>query len=161
MQKKSREKILLKIIYSSVCIVYAAGLIYVFFFARRRWSPSSRRSVHFFPFREKAEYLQTCYLHTRPENLEFYKDLIGNVVIFIPFPFLLCYLLGIKSYRKLLFISACTSFCVEAIQYLLNIGVADIDDLLLNTIGASIGLLLLYVASSKNNSSMVLNHIGT
>lgn len=158
MQKKSLEKIFLKIVYSSLCTVYAAGLIYVFFFARRRWSPSSKRSIHLFPFREKAEYLQTCYVHTRLENLEFYKDLIGNVVIFIPFPFLIWYLLKIKSYRKLLLISACTSFCVESIQYLFNIGVADIDDLLLNTIGASIGLLLLlYLDSSTKSPSLTVN----
>jgi glycopeptide antibiotics resistance protein len=150
MQKKSLEKIVLKIVYSSLCIVYTAGLVYIFFFARRRWVPFSKRTIHLVPFRDKTEYLQACTIHTRPENVEFYKDLIGNILIFIPFPFLLCYLLAIRSNRKLLLISTITSFCVEAIQYILNIGVADIDDLLLNTLGALIGVLLLHMISLKN-----------
>lgn len=142
-----------KIIFSGLGICYAVFLVYIFFFARRRWGPSSKRSFHLIPFRDKTTYLQGYGNHTGPENLEFYKDLVGNILLFIPLPFFLAWFFGVRSFRKLLLISATTSFSVELIQFILNIGVADVDDLLLNTMGASIGLLFLYTVSAKNNKS--------
>jgi glycopeptide antibiotics resistance protein len=144
------EKRVLSVFYAGLCTLYVSGLVYIVFFARRRWVPFSKRSIHIIPFQDKTQYLQTYSTHTRPENIEFYKDFIGNILLFVPFPFLLCYVLAIKSFRKLLMLSMGTSLVVETVQYIFNIGVADIDDLLLNTFGASIGLLLLYIASSKN-----------
>jgi glycopeptide antibiotics resistance protein len=152
-KRRSPEKRSLQFIYTGLCTVYVSGLVYIFFFARRRWVPFSKRSIHIIPFRDKMQYLQTYSTHTRPENIEFYKDLIGNILLFVPFPFLLCYVLAIKSFRKLLLITVTTSFAVEMIQFVFNIGVADIDDLLLNTTGAAIGLLLLYISSPKNANS--------
>ena len=145
------EKKLLKFIYTSFASFYVAGMVYIFFFARRRWGPFPKRSIHLTPFKEKIIYWQSVTGHTKPENLEFYKDLLGNVLLFIPFPFLLCYIIGIKSYSKLLLFSVIASLFVEIIQYTNNIGVADIDDLLLNTIGASIGLLILHAVYSKSD----------
>ena len=153
-KKHSPEKRWLQGIYISLCTFYTVSLTYIFFFTSRRWTPFSKRSIHLVPFREKTEYFQSCAIHTRPENIEFYKDFIGNILVFVPFPFLLCYVLAIKSYRKLLLISVATSLAIEMIQYICNIGVADIDDLLLNSIGASIGLLMLHIVSLKNNNTI-------
>jgi glycopeptide antibiotics resistance protein len=149
-KKLSPEKRFLQFVYGGFCTLYTAGLVYIFFFARRRWVIPSKRSIHLVPFRDKIEYLQTYGSHTRVENIEFYKDFIGNILLFVPFPVLLLYVFGIKSYSKFLLISAGSSLVVEAIQYILNIGVADIDDLILNTAGAALGLLLLYFVSLKN-----------
>jgi glycopeptide antibiotics resistance protein len=126
---------------------YTSCLVYIFFFARRRWMPLPERNFNLVPFREKILYLRSYGTHTHLQNVEFYKDLIGNIFLFIPFPILLFYVVGIKSYRKLALISVCTSLTIEIIQITLNIGVADIDDLVLNTVGSSIGLLILYALS--------------
>ena len=79
---------------SILSFFYTSGLVYIFFFARRRWVPLPARTVHWVPFNEKLDYVRTYALHTHPENLEFYKDLFGNILLFVPFPFLLAYLLG-------------------------------------------------------------------
>ena len=132
---------------TSMGIFYTSCLIYIFFFARRRWMPLPERTFNLVPFRDKVHYLQTYSTHTHPQNVEFYKDLIGNIILFVPFPFLLFYVIGIKSYPRLLWMSVCASLFIEITQFAFNIGVADIDDVLLNTIRSSIGLMILYVVS--------------
>src|SRR6185436_3844533 len=126
---------------------YTSCIVYIFFFARRRWMPVPERTFNLVPFRDKILYLRAYGTHTHVQNVEFYKDLLGNMLLFVPFPFLLFYVMRIKSYRKLLLISVCTSLFIEIIQITFNIGVADIDDLVLNTVGSSVGLLMLYVLS--------------
>jgi glycopeptide antibiotics resistance protein len=144
MRKQYPEKKWLKIMYSIAGILYTACLVYIFFFARRRWRPVPKRNFNMVPFRDKFYYLQTYAIHKQAENVEFFKDFIGNILLFVPFPFLLFYVLDIKSYRRVFWFSVAASLCVELLQYIFNIGVADIDDLALNTLGISIGWVILY-----------------
>jgi glycopeptide antibiotics resistance protein len=125
-------------------IVYGSGLLYIFFFARRRWGPPPKERINLDLFREKFLYWHTGAVHARPEAVEFYKDLFGNVLLFIPLPFFLLYFFGMRSFSRLLLVSFITSLVVETIQFIFRIGVADIDDLFLNTIGALTGLLILH-----------------
>jgi len=99
-------------------------------------------------------------LHTRPENVELYKDIIGNILLFIPFPFFLFFFFRVKPFSRLLFISIVSSFLIETTQYLLNVGVADVDDLALNTFGSLIGLLLLFAIRKfrRNNHRQLPDH---
>jgi len=139
------ERPFLKIVYAGIGIFYTASLIYIFFFARRRWRVFPKRNFNLVPFRDKFLYLQATTLRVNPYNLEFYKDFVGNILLFVPLPFLVYYFLGIRSFRKQLLICAGTSLAIEIIQFIFNIGVADIDDLILNTTGASIGIALLSI----------------
>jgi glycopeptide antibiotics resistance protein len=145
--KKLVENRTLKLIFSGLSFFYTVGLIYVFFFARRRWREFPVRNFNIVPLRNKMHYLQEWTRHTAPEKAEFYKDVLGNIFIFIPFPFMLLFLLGFKNYRKLLFLSFVSSAGVEVIQFITNVGVADIDDILFNTLGAAIGILIMYAVT--------------
>ena len=73
----------------------------------------------------------------------FYAEPIGNIAIFIPFPFCMAFLLNTHNYKKLLFLAFIASFFIECTQRVLHIGVADIDDILLNTTGAFIGITII------------------
>lgn len=77
------------------------------------------------------------------EKWNFITDLVGNIILFIPLPFFLALVFNVKSTTKLLLIAFLISFMVETCQYVLGIGVADIDDVILNTLGASMGAVLL------------------
>jgi len=73
----------------------------------------------------------------------FYIDLVGNVIIFVPFAAAI-HFLGYKKttdISKILIILA-TSICIEVIQYIYNIGVFDVDDILLNLLGGITGIYL-------------------
>jgi len=110
-------------------------------------------------FRDKIQHWQTRALHTRPENVELYKDIIGNILLFIPFPLFLFFFFRIKNFSRLLVISIAASFLIESLQYLLNVGVADVDDLVLNTIGSLLGLLVLAaIRKLRRNNHQPADH---
>jgi|GEM_PF-2362649 len=134
-----------RIIYSCLGVLYALGFVYVLFFTQNRWRPFPKRNVNWVLFGDKIQHWQTRAFHTRPENVELYKDILGNILLFLPFPFFLYYFFHMKTFSRLLLACVVCSFLVETTQYLLNIGVADVDDLVLNTIGSLLGLLILSV----------------
>lgn len=69
-------------------------------------------------------------------------EMIANCLIFIPFGLLLC--TNFKNLRAgtKLFIIFSYSLAAEILQYLLAIGATDITDLITNTSGGAIGLIL-------------------
>ena len=68
------------------------------------------------------------------------NNLLGNVILLLPLGLLLPFLfLKCKSLLTVIAIAFCTSCVVELLQFCLQIGMADIDDVLLNTIGAGVG----------------------
>lgn len=72
-----------------------------------------------------------------------FKNLFGNVVLFIPIGVFLP--LFNKRFRSgFWMVTACVMIiaCVELAQLVLRVGSFDIDDILLNTVGAWIGLML-------------------
>jgi glycopeptide antibiotics resistance protein len=73
----------------------------------------------------------------------FIVNILGNILAFAPFGFLLP--LIHKRYRrffKIMFLSLLFSLTVEAIQLYLKVGIFDVDDLLLNTLGGLLGYLV-------------------
>lgn len=68
----------------------------------------------------------------------FYKNIIGNIIMFVPFGFFSSFYLKLDRKGYLFFLTLLVSVVIEAIQ--LKIGRAfDIDDILLNMIGSLSG----------------------
>lgn len=68
-------------------------------------------------------------------------QIIVNIVLFMPFPIVVSFL---TSKNKVIFFSfLICSFSVEAIQFLTHRGIFDLGDIVLYTIGFSIGLIVL------------------
>lgn len=77
----------------------------------------------------------------------FVVNILGNVLAFTPFGFLLPLLN--KAYRKfylITFISILFSFAIELSQLLLKVGVFDVDDILMNSLGGVLGYLVFMVS---------------
>jgi len=71
----------------------------------------------------------------------FYRNVIGNIALFIPFGFFTSFYLKLEKKRFVLFLTMLVSFVIEFIQ--LNIGRAfDVDDIILNVVGGFIGYLI-------------------
>ncbi len=80
------------------------------------------------------------------------KNLLGNVIIFLPFGFLLPILWSkINSSQKIVIISIIFSFVLEISQLILHLGSFDIDDIFLNTLGALLGYLVIKNISNYTN----------
>ena len=66
-------------------------------------------------------------------------NLLGNIIMFIPFGFLGWLNGKYFSFKKLIVDFLSVLIIVEALQYLTRLGVFDIDDLALNSLGVWIG----------------------
>ena len=71
----------------------------------------------------------------------FYSNVIGNILVFLPFGYFVSYYVKAFRISHIVIISAISSLTVELVQ--LQIGRSfDIDDILLNVVGAVCGFLL-------------------
>ena len=70
----------------------------------------------------------------------FFYNVIGNIALFIPFGFFVSYYIKANRTHQIVIISLISSLTAELIQF--KIGRAfDVDDIILNTVGAIIGFL--------------------
>ncbi len=135
-----------KFLKQSVSLLYFTILVYIVFFIKRRiGNHDYRNTVNLHPFKEKIQNIKTINGNDLSIHKDFFLDVFGNVLMFIPFPLALVWLFSVKlSYLKNFLFVVLASLSIEIIQYLFNKGVSDIDDIFLNTIGGSIGLLVLH-----------------
>ena len=71
----------------------------------------------------------------------FYRNIIGNIIMFIPFGFFTSYYLKLNKKRVIFYLTLVVSVVIELIQ--LKIGRAfDVDDIILNMAGSLIGYFL-------------------
>jgi glycopeptide antibiotics resistance protein len=97
-------------------------------------------------YRYNLEFLKEIKRFIRYRELlgfeSFVVNILGNILAFAPFGFLLP-LLNKKNRRFLLiaFLSLLFSLSVEVAQMLLKVGIFDVDDILLNSIGGILGYL--------------------
>ena len=77
-------------------------------------------------------------------------NVFGNILLFVPMGFFLPYLFkGVNSAKRLILLVSFLSLCIEVLQLLTATGEFDVDDVLLNTIGAGLGYFVF--ASTKKN----------
>ena len=90
-------------------------------------------SNNFIPFKEITRYSINSSL--------FYKNVIGNVLLFVPFGYFINNILQNKRFYISIIITFITSLSIEFIQ--MNIDRSfDIDDIILNMIGGILGYLI-------------------
>jgi glycopeptide antibiotics resistance protein len=70
---------------------------------------------------------------------EFLRLFLGNIGWFVPFGFLMPILLKRKNLLITMAIGLSFSFFIETMQFAFYKGVAELDDLILNTLGVAIG----------------------
>lgn len=79
-------------------------------------------------------------------------EVIFNVLIFIPFGFFSIYLSKNKSFLGKLWMIFVVSFFVEILQYFLGIGASDVTDLITNTFGGLIGIIIYQITQKSRNA---------
>jgi len=90
-------------------------------------------SNNFIPFREILRYdFGSKY---------FYINVVGNIVIFIPFGFFISLYLNSQKWNRPLLITFITSLTIELVQMFIGRSF-DVDDILLNCLGGVCGFLL-------------------
>jgi glycopeptide antibiotics resistance protein len=70
------------------------------------------------------------------------RNIAGNILLFIPFGLSIPLRFKVNKFWTVTFLGFLTSCFVEVIQLFTSIRSFDVDDLILNTLGASIGFVL-------------------
>ena len=104
-----------------------------------------RHSVSLIPFKTIWTYITDVMKQRWMLGLAV-KNVFGNFILFYPMGiFLPCLFRGVKTIRKSLLISLCTILAVETVQLVFRLGIFDIDDLILNISGWTLGYLTLLI----------------
>ena len=141
-----------------VSTVYVAAVIYLAFISREPM-PIHHYSIN--PFgaaRRGLEFgggLISGLLHgtVKITNWAELKHIILNILLFIPFGYLLPSLFSRLRWWQVILLGLAFSLCIELLQLITKLGYADVDDLINNTLGAAIGFLC-YKLILNNNASL-------
>lgn len=148
---KGKKKIVLyKELLMLIFIIYALCLFHVVTYQDVNFGTNN-----FIPFKEIFRYDFGTH--------KFIKNIVGNIIMFIPFGFFASYFLKSKKLTLPLILTIILTCTIETVQYYIG-RVFDIDDIILNVIGGIIGFLLYVVVDVlqskipglKNNSILNL-----
>lgn len=86
---------------------------------------------------------ETWKLVYAPSRLDFFYNSFGNILCLVPFGILFPIVFSKKqSFLKTVLLGMLLSIGIETLQFLLETGVSDIDDVFFNTCGAILGYLI-------------------
>ena len=120
-------------------IIYLLAIIYLLcLFHVVTFQDSNYGTSNFTPFKEIFRYEPGTYL--------FYKNILGNVLLFLPFGFFVGYFIKVNKISVVFLITFIISLSIETTQ--LAIGrVFDVDDVILNVLGGILGFILYKILS--------------
>ena len=125
-------------------IAYLIVLCYLLFFSEEMGRTFSERQYQYnlVPFKEIWRFLHSWRILGIGVVL---INLVGNVLAFVPFgAFLPIFVERSRSFWRTTLWGFDFSLCVELLQLITKVGCFDVDDLLLNTIGAACGYAVYY-----------------
>ena len=93
-------------------------------------------SNNFIPFREILRYNMGSRL--------FFKNVLGNMIMFLPYGFFASYYLKSKKLTLPLCLTILTSVSIETVQLIIG-RVFDVDDIILNMLGGTIGFCVYHI----------------
>ena len=80
----------------------------------------------------------------------------GNIALFLPLGILLPLATKFRSLKQVMLVALLLSFSIEAIQFALrfigNARAVDIDDVILNTLGALLGFVILWAVHQRQDA---------
>lgn len=104
----------------------------------------ARLDPQWIPFKTIIDYVGKAHAITD----WFVKNLACNVIMFMPFGFLLPCFSKLKGW-KLVLAGCLLSIAIEVLQYAAAIGQMDIDDVILNTAGTALGYGIFFILNHR------------
>ena len=145
MKEKGFTRLLQAFLYAAAAC-YGAALVYIVLL--KNGLSFSGRCLELTPFAFIGDFIR------KETSLDvLLKNVLGNLAIFIPLGVLLPCLFRKLNLLKTVLIGFLVSLSFELLQLAFGIGVTDIDDLLLNTLGAFIGGVLYFAAFRRFKKS--------
>lgn len=133
-----------KEIIALIFIIYVLCLFHVVTFQDNNFGVSN-----FVPFKEIFRY--------EIGSDKFMKNVLGNVLLFIPYGFLSSYFLNNKKFSVITILTIITTLTIETVQYYIG-RVFDIDDIILNLMGSIVGFLIYFGLDAIRNKVKLLRN---
>lgn len=130
---KSKEKI---VIYKELSMLIFGIYILCLFQVVTFQDDVTWATNNFIPFKEIMRYNITSRL--------FFKNVLGNMIMFLPFGFFVSYYLKSEKLTLPLFLILIASISIEVVQLLIG-RVFDVDDIILNILGGLLGYAVYFV----------------
>ena len=146
----NRRSILPRVLFGAYC----ALMLYLLFFQRRAplfdgsYAETLLSNLNLKPGFEIARFLRVW--NDPAYHRAAIINLLGNIGMFIPLGFCLPWVHArLRRWWKTLLAAACIIICVELVQLVTLLGHCDVDDLILNLIGAAIGYAIWFLTLRK------------
>lgn len=133
--KQNKKKF---VFHEEVCLLLFLAYILVLF-ELLTYQDVRTFGTNFIPFREILRY--------DFGSTSFYKQVLGNIVIFIPFGYFVARYIKVNKVGSMFIIALLTSGIIETVQYFLG-RCFDVDDILLNVTGGIIGFFIFIAADA-------------
>lgn len=127
---KSKEKLIL---YKELSMLIFGIYILCLFQVVTFQDDVSWATNNFIPFKEIMRYNITSRL--------FFKNVVGNMIMFLPFGFFTSFYLKSEKLTLPLFLTIIASVSIEVVQLMIG-RVFDVDDILLNILGGLLGYII-------------------
>lgn len=147
LKENNQKFILYKEVLTLGFIIYVMSLFHVVTFQDVSWSTSN-----FIPFKEMFRYELFSNL--------FFRNVIGNMLMFMPYGFFISYFLKLDKKKIILLLSLIVSCTIEITQLIIG-RVFDIDDIMLNVLGGLAGYCLyrLIITTKDHLPSFLKNQV--
>lgn len=136
-------------ILTAALFIYLSVVIWLLFFEvgdTERELYFTAREIHLVPLESTYHSLHFALsnnyepVHKKHQWYITIRNIIGNLLLFYPWGILAPLTLkGLNSFKNLILTTLIISLFAEVVQYFFIVGVADIDDILLNVLGATMG----------------------
>ena len=134
-------------------LLYLAAVIYLLF-CRHASSDVplgeyARYNTNFIPFFSFYVLFTTPYISSLV-LVPFCVNLFGNLALFFPWGVLLPMLdKRLKNAKSFFLLTACVIIAVELLQLVFRVGTCDVEDFILNMLGAAIGYIITRILTQK------------
>lgn len=137
-------------------VIYAYLLLDVLFFTRlTEVTVSGQRSYNLIPFATISEYATTI---DAQHNGIWDINIWGNILLFVPLGIYLMIYYKNNSPKRVILTALIVSVVAEILQFIFAIGAMDIDDVILNTVGAILGIGVYQLLKSIFKSRMKVRY---
>ncbi len=141
-----------------VTVVYVLILIAFLFLLRVRFADAQlpfvdyvKSHTNLIPFVTLREYVRRLAADTINVETVIY-NVVVNIVLFIPFGFIFPFFFEkLRKFLPYAAVSAASVVAVEIMQLLLRCGSFDVDDIILNLVGAAIGFGVFLILKKVND----------
>lgn len=139
-------------IYICALLIYIPILFIITFFLPVRERIAKTYEYHLIPFKNIIAEINSPAQYNTPGYWRIFAEgLIGNFLLFVPVGFFLKFFIARSNSTTLLY-AMLLSVLIEVIQLIFHLGVCDIDDVILNSMGAFAGICLCTALHFKNSS---------